>query len=176
MQGFVELLARLAELERIVATQIRHGTVAEVDATKQRVRLSLGKDTKGKEFLGPWVPYGQVAGALKVHSPPSVGQTMTLISPSGDPQQGVAMPLTWSTANPSPGDKKDEHALTIGNVRMDLKDGQFKLTIAGVVFDFTDQGLHVNGGHIRHNGKRIDADHVHSGIVRGGANTDPPAN
>ena len=67
------MVARIAELERRLSNVARHGNVAEVDFAKQMVRLELGQGANSKPFLGPWVPYGLTAGALKVHSPPSVG-------------------------------------------------------------------------------------------------------
>ena len=120
IRELVELASRVAELERKVSGQMRHGTVEEVDAAKQVVRLKFGEDVDGKPFLSPWIPYAQVAGALKVHTPPSKGQQFTSLSPGGDWQQAVALPLTWSNQNPSPSDKGDENVLTFGNVKITM--------------------------------------------------------
>jgi hypothetical protein len=51
MREVVELAARIAELERRFSGVMRHGTVEEVDAGKQRLRLNIGKDIDGKPFL-----------------------------------------------------------------------------------------------------------------------------
>jgi hypothetical protein len=40
----------------------------------------------------------------------------------------------------------------------------------------TEQGWDFTGGHIKHNGKRIDKDHKHGGVVTGGDDTDVPSN
>ena len=117
MREVVELAARIAELERRFSGVMRHGTVEEVDAAKQRIRLSFGKDVDGKPFLSPWVPYAQIAGALKVHTPPSKGQQFTALSPNGDWQQAVALPMTWSDQNQSPSSNGDENVL-MGIVRL----------------------------------------------------------
>ena len=123
VRELVELVSRVAELERRFAGVLRHGTVAEVDPERQRVRLDLGP-AHGAEgrFLSPWVPYAQFSGALRVHTPPTVGQQLTAMSPSGDFQQAVALPLTHHSGNPSPSIAGDENVVTYGNVRMTLAD------------------------------------------------------
>lgn len=120
MREIVELVARVAELERRVASMVRHGTVEAVDPSKQVVRVRMG-GTDDEPFVGPWVPYGQIAGALKVHTPPSVGQQMTMLNPTGDFRQAVALPMTWSDQNASPSQKGDEHVLKFGSVTITLK-------------------------------------------------------
>jgi phage baseplate assembly protein gpV len=107
------LTRRLSDLERRVENGIRHGTVRKVDAKKGLVRLAVGVDAQsGEEQLSPWVHYAQHAGEYKHHSPPTVGQTLTLLSPGGDFTQAVALNLTWSNKNKSPSDKPDEHVIT----------------------------------------------------------------
>jgi len=166
------LLSRITELERRVANQMRHGTVAEVDTKKQRVRLKLGKDDQGQDFLGPWVPYGQQAGALKIHAPPSVGQTMTMFSPGGDFEQAVAHPLTWSDQNPSPSEKGDkpgeeEVVMTLGKTKLEFRDGQMKITADGTTFDFKKDGYDQQGGKMKHNNQKIDGSHRHKDTMPG---------
>lgn len=135
MKELVTLAARVAHLEHRFANTARHGTVEEVDTEKQRLRLRLGEDDQGKPFIGPWIPYAQMAGALKVHAPPSVGQQYTLFAPTGDWQQAVAVPFTWSDQNPSPSQKQDENVITYGNAKIELRDGQLKMTVGDAVLD-----------------------------------------
>lgn len=188
----VELASRIAELERRFSGTMRHGTVAEVDAGKQIVRLNLGKDVEGKPFLSPWIPYAQIAGALKVHTPPSRGQQFTMLSPTGDWQQAIALPMTWSDQNQSPSGNGDENVLTYGNIRATIKDdltqvhvggtkfeitsSHVRITVAGVSVEITDGGVAITGGKITHDGKNIGSTHIHGGVVRGGDLTDEPAN
>jgi len=56
MRGLVDLLARVADLERRIAGMVRHGAVAEVDPAAGTVRLDFGAG-----FLSPAVPYAQIA-------------------------------------------------------------------------------------------------------------------
>lgn len=175
MEAIAHLARRISELERRVSSQMRHGTVEEVDAAKGLVRMRLGEEG-GTPFIGPWVPYSQMAGGFKAHIPPTVGQQMTMLSPTGEFEQAVAMPMTWSNQNQSPSDKPDENVITYGNVTITIKDNLFKVQVGGVTYDFTGQGIDVNGGHIKHDGKKIDSGHIHGGVIPGGGETDVPAN
>jgi phage baseplate assembly protein V len=129
MRELAELVVRIAELERRFANMMRHGTVEQVDAKKQRLRIRLGEGDDGAPFIGPWVPYAQLAGDLKLHTPPSKGQQMTMLNPTGDFRQAVAIPLTWSDRNQSPSEKPDEHVLTFGSVRVTLKESELEFKV-----------------------------------------------
>lgn len=174
MRELAKLAARLAEIERRVYGQIRHGTVHSVDPAAGTMRLKLGAATGGGDFLSPDIPYAQHAGALKAHVPPSVGQQMTILAPSGDWRAAVAVPMTWSDQNQSPSGAPDENVITFGSVHIVLKDDSLTAAIGGVTFKVSAQGVEITGGHVRHDGKDIGATHRHGGVDRGGADTDPP--
>lgn len=127
------LMRRLDDVERRLNNSVRHGKVTDVDAKKRICRLAIG-GTDDEPFKSPWMPYGQIAGALKIHSPPSVGQNMTAFSPSGDFRQATAMPFTWNDDNPSPSDKPDEHVLTIGNVKITVKNDLVEVDVGNAKF------------------------------------------
>lgn len=165
IRELVELASRVAELERRYSGTLRHGTVEEVDPKKQAVRLNLGKDVEGKPFLSPWVPYAQIAGALKVHTPPSKGQQFTLLAPSGDWQQAVALPMTWSDNNKSPSQNGDENVLTYGNVTATVKNDHVNVTVGDAFITVTSgkitiqcggSEIELTGGGVRVKGARID--------------------
>jgi phage baseplate assembly protein gpV len=147
----------VADLERRISALMRHGTVQEVDPAKALVRLSYGTGSDGQPFLSPWVPYAQIAGALKVHTPPSVGQQMTTVSPNGDFQQAVALPMHWSNQNESPSSAGDEHVLTFGGFTITLTSD--KLTVSGpqIVLD-GDVDLGGEGGQLVHRKGDKDSD------------------
>ena len=166
IRELVELAARVTDMERRMASVIRHGTVAEVDAERQRVRINFGPAHGGNgEFLSPWIPYAQFSGALRVHTPPTVGQQLTAMSPTGDFQQAVAVPLTHHAGNPSPSTEGDENVITYGNVRMTLADDLVLVDVGGSIFKMTSAGirLETNGSSVELNaagvsvtGTRID--------------------
>ncbi len=185
----IDLFVRVAALEKRLAGMVRHGPVEEVNAQEGWVRLNLGEGDEGK-FLSAKIPYAQIAGDLKVHSAPSKGQNMTIIAPGGDARQAVALPMTWSDQNAAPNDKADEHTLTFGDVRIDLKGDEFKLAIGGfsltisaseaafevdgVKHVISGGGVKTDGGRLDHDGKNVGSTHTHHGILRGGQDTDPP--
>ena len=144
IREIVELVARVTDLERRVSGMMRHGRVAEVDMDMLRVRLDLGPaHGSGGRFLSPWVPYAQFAGALKVHTPPEVGQQFTLVSPTGDFQQAVAMPLHWSSPNPTPSNWTSENVLTFGDVRIEIKKDQVVIKVGNSGLVISDGGVRV---------------------------------
>lgn len=151
MQELVEVLARLSDLERRVAGMARHGAVAEVNPVAATVRLDFGGG-----FLSAAVPYAQIAGALKAHVPPSVGQQMTLLAPSGDWRQAVAVPLTWSEANPSPETAGDRHVVTFGSARIELRADELIVTVGSSELRMTAGGqIELTGSEIRTDGTTV---------------------
>jgi phage baseplate assembly protein gpV len=170
-----QLLARIAGLERRIANMIRHGPVDSVDPSKGTARL-LFKESGGKKFLSPPVPYSQMAGALKIHAPPSVGQQLTMICPNGDAKQGLILPCTWSNQNSSPSSKGDENMLTFGPWTISL-DGS-KLKITGPDVEVTGN-VKVTGnvttfGDLRNNNKDVGSSHTHKGVMPGSGLTGVP--
>ncbi|RRY08806.1 phage baseplate assembly protein V [Brucella anthropi] len=148
MKTIIEMASRISDLERRLDGMMRHGTVTEVDPEAGTARISIGV-TGEKPFISPWVPYGQIAGALKVHSPPSVGQQMTLLSPSGDFRQAVALPMTWSNQNASPSSKGDENVLTFGSIKVELRGNEIIITAPRVLFKCDGTTLELKGGSFR---------------------------
>lgn len=144
----LDILNRISALERRVAGMLRHGTVAEVNAAEGWVRLDLGEGDNGK-LLSPKVPYGQFAGALKVHTPPSVGQTMTLVSPGGDTRQAVALPMTWSNQNASPSQSGEENVLTYGDATVELRGGEIVVSVPRLLIQCDGTTLELTGGGLK---------------------------
>lgn len=164
---------RVAALERRASFSIRHAPVDQVDAAKGLVRLNLGDGDAGK-LLSPWIPYAQIAGALKVHAPPSAGQQMTYIAPAGDTKQAIALPMTWSNQNESPSEAEDENVITYGDVRITLRDDHLLIEVGGFALKVSAEGLAMAGGGVGHNGQDIGSTHKHPGIMPGAGITDTP--
>ncbi|TIR24027.1 MAG: hypothetical protein E5X34_13310 [Mesorhizobium sp.] len=172
---------RLQEHERRLAGSQWTGKVKQVDAQKHLIRMVLGKDDDGADVLSPWLPVGQVAGALKLHSMPSVGQVVAVRAEGGDLEQGIVEPYHWSDENPSPSQNANEHKLTFGNVTITLVDGSLKFQVGGTTVEVTDGKLEVHtnefvthGSSLKHNTKEIGDTHKHGGVVPGGSDTDVP--
>jgi phage baseplate assembly protein V len=141
MRALVEAFSRIAEIERRQAGMIRHGTVAEVDPAAGTVRIKLGTATGGGDLLSPPVPYSQMAGGLKAHIPPTVGQQFTMFSPSGDYRQAVALPLTWSDENESPGTEGDQNVVTFGDVKVEMGAGELRVSVGASSITLTAGGI-----------------------------------
>lgn len=171
----VDMIRRTAEIERRLDGIVKQGPVAEVDPAAGTVRIRLNEAGAAEPFLSPPIPYAQLAGALKVHTPPSVGQQMTIVSGAGDFRQGLAVPMTWSDQNAAPSDKADEHVLTFGDVRLDLKADSLTITVGGVTLAISGSGVAVSGGEVRHDGKNIGSTHKHEDVEPGLALTGIPA-
>ncbi len=95
------------ELSRMLENLIRLGTVLEVDHARARIRVQSGK------LNTQWIPWlTSRAGETKTWSPPTVGEQVILLSPSGEPAAGVALTGLYSDAKPSPSISPNDHVTT----------------------------------------------------------------
>lgn len=170
----MRMAQKLAELERRIAGIHREGTVAEVDPAAGTVRLKLGEGQDGEPFLSANIPYAQIAGDVKFHNPPSVGQQMIAVSPDGDLRQATAQPLGFSDDQVSPGSAGDSHVLTIGSVEVTMTGDGLSIVVGGVTVNISASGLAVTGGQVSHNGTDTGDTHTHSGISPGPSRTGTP--
>lgn len=97
-----DLEYRVAELERTLHNIIRIGTVAEGDYTAAKVRVRSG------DLLTGWRPWlTQRAMGDRSWWAPRVGEQVVLLSPSGDPAQGVVLPSLFQASATPPADTPD---------------------------------------------------------------------
>lgn len=143
------LFERLGEHERRLAGSQWVGKVHQVDADKHQVRVVLGKDDDGEKVLSPWVPVGQTAGALKLHSLPSVGQVMEIRSEAGDLEQGAAHPYHWTEENPSPSKNGDEHVMTFGDVKIEVRGNEIVVNVPRLFVKCGGTTLELTGGGLK---------------------------
>ncbi|QKL50910.1 phage baseplate assembly protein V [Ralstonia solanacearum] len=76
-----------AELARLLENVIRLGTVAEIDyVATPRVRVKTGG------LLTTWRPWAERrAGATRTWCPPTIGEQVLLLCPSGDPSNAIVL-------------------------------------------------------------------------------------
>lgn len=170
------VMSRVTEMERRLAGMEWRGKVTDVDAAGSRIKIAIGEDEDGQEVKSPWVPVSQRAGALKIHSLPSVGEAVTLRSESGDIRQAAASQFHWTDDNQSPSDDGEIHKITFGDVSITLSSSGLQMVAGGVTFDFTGAGFEQTGGHQKHDGKSTGSDHIHGEVLRGSQLSGPPAN
>jgi phage baseplate assembly protein V len=104
---------RIAELERRLNNVLRKGVIEEADYDTARVRVRSG------DLLTGWLPWiTRRASNDADWWAPEVGEQVMLMSPAGDPAQGVVQPAIYQQAHPAP-----ENRETVR--RIDFKDGGF---------------------------------------------------
>lgn len=154
-----DLIFKVEELDRRLANIMRPGTITEVDHDKGLAKVNAGG------LKTTWLPWLEQAGSIRSWSPPSVGQQVHVLSPSGEPGQGWIMAAGYSDANPQPHDKGAEHKLQIGAASLLVSAGKIVLTA---------DAIELHSSSLTHNGTNISDSHVHGGVERGSADTDGP--
>jgi len=103
----------IAALSRLIENLIRLGTVAEVDhgslpdKRPARVRVQSGN------LLTGWLPWTVLrAGTTRDWDPPTVGEQVLVLSPSGQTAQGIAIGGLFSALIPANGDRAGLHRRT----------------------------------------------------------------
>lgn len=120
------LSMEVARLNRVIQRQSRFGTVAEIDAGRARARVLLSDPDHG-QFIGPWRPWAEMAGATRSWSPPSVGQQMLVIAPGGDLRQSIMLPATFSDSITAPSDRSDANRVSFGAGQLDMEADRYGL-------------------------------------------------
>ncbi len=96
---FQDLLS-LGETDRRHGSSFRVGVIEEADYPARRVRVRMAADA-----LTGWLPFAAIrAGALRVWSPPSIGEQVMIVAPAGDLNRGVVMPAIYRDLFPAPSD------------------------------------------------------------------------
>lgn len=93
-----------AELSKRIENLLRIGTVAEVDHARSVCRVQTGK------LLTAWLPwFEQRAGNTRTWNPPTVGEQVMVLSPSGEPAGGIVLRGIYQTTYPAPSQASSEH-------------------------------------------------------------------
>ena len=142
-----------AEISRLLANLIKQGTIAESDPAAGRVRVLHGGLTTD------WLPYFvPAAGGVSVHRPPSVGENCIVLSPSGEPANGVVLCGMASDQFPQPGNRADETVVKFPDGAVaKYNHAASKLDISGI-----------NTANIQPDYRRLPAKHLHRCRYRAG--------
>lgn len=99
-----------ATLSRLLENMIRFGTIAEVQHTPPRVKVSSGG------IMTDWLPWLALrAGADREWDPPTANEQVLLLAPSGQLGNAVALTGIYSDATPANGDRAGLHRRTYGD-------------------------------------------------------------
>lgn len=97
----------ITDLERRVSDIVNVGRVVEADYAKALVKVGIGDpDDEGGYIKTGWLP--MAGGRSDEWNPIQVGEAVSVISESGEIQNGVVSPGSiYNTDNPAPGDRGD---------------------------------------------------------------------
>jgi phage baseplate assembly protein gpV len=181
-----ELRAEVEALRTLVANMVRVGPVEEIDAEKG-YRLKLGQSADGEAYLSPWLPHPETG---KTSVPLKKGQIVGLLAPTGDPQQGFMVRGGYSDEHSTPNADMEANVFEDAGVRVVIAGGKLTATVGDATLTISTAGLRIQvgdvdhligsggvtttGGLIKHDDKNIGSVHVHSGVAKGGANTNGP--
>ena len=113
MDGYSEILQRLAALERRVSTVLRGGKVHAVQAAPYRARLDVGPDDAGEPVVTNWLPVlVPRAGDVRAWSPLTVGEAALMLSPGGWDHNAFVLPSLVSDAYPAASALLDEDVVS----------------------------------------------------------------
>ncbi|PWE46677.1 phage baseplate assembly protein V [Pseudomonas prosekii] len=162
-------MIELTALARFVENLIRFGTIADIQMKPPRVQVKTGSLTTA------WLPWlTPRAGADREWNPPTVGEQIILLSPSGQLSNGIVLTGLFSNHIPANGDRAGLHRCTYRDGAVIEYDsvahhlnatlpnqGTTKLVSLGGIHitgpithegDYTQTGNHIVTGKITHKG------------------------
>lgn len=125
---------RIEQLDRRLNNIVREARVTEIDAAKALVKV------EAHGLLSAWSPWLERAGAIRTWSPPSVGERVILLSPTGEPGQGLVLAGGYSDAFPAPHDRAGEHRQVVGDAGVLMRDGEVVLAVGTAELRITAAG------------------------------------
>lgn len=97
----------IADLARLIENLVRLGTIEAVQMRPPRVKVKSGN------IVTAWLPWLSLrAGADREWDPPTEGEQVVLLSPSGLLAQGIAITGLFSDLIPANGDREGLHRRT----------------------------------------------------------------
>jgi len=180
----LELLQRIERIERQMHNIALLGTVADANYSTGRLKIAIG------DLVTGWLPWmTQRAGGDVTWDAPEIGEQVAVISPSGELGNGFVIPAIYQDAHPANGSTPDLDIRTYKDgaaISYDRAAHHLSATLpAGATTVLvSDGGISITGdisvtGKITSTGDMIAAgisldNHVHGGILPGGANTGVP--
>lgn len=161
----MDIQTQLADLARRVANMIRTGRVAEVDHAGPRVRVQSG------ELLTEWLPWQtRRAGNTRTWDPPTVGEQVMILSPSGEPAAGIVIPALYCLEHPAPDASPNTHVIQFPDgaiIAYDHASHAFDLTGVATVRVAADMSITLDSPYTHITGQ-LEVDDLityHSGMV-----------
>ena len=146
-------MTRDADLARRLDNLIRLGTIAAVDHARALCRVQSGG------LLTDWLPWAERrAGNTRTWTPPTVGEQVLLLCPSGEPGAGIVLTGIYTNAHDQPSASADEHVTHYPDGARDRYDhaahdylldvppgGKITLRCGASLIEITNDGVRVVG-------------------------------
>ena len=122
-----------AKMEARHERMFRYGKILDAsdinlsDPENPVARIHHDDDENNEPVKGPFVRYMQIAGARNQHNPPSVGQQFLHLSPDGEMEAGILIPLGPSQAFPAPSTEAGTYVDGTGQTDVRFKDGKHQV-------------------------------------------------
>lgn len=96
---------RSAEHDRLIGNMVMIGVIAELDEANALVRV----DVDGLKT--DWIPFvsGRAGPGVREWSAPEPGEQVVMVSPYGDPSQGVVIGSIYQASHAAPAQSKEKH-------------------------------------------------------------------
>lgn len=162
----------LSEGDRRSGSGVRPGKVLEIQVSGSGVRVRVKLDDGVTSDFLPWMTWA--AGTLRVWSPPTLGEQVLVLSPSGEPHQGFVAPALFSQAFPTP-------STNLKHTLLQWQDGGYiryesdtrRMYLHAPCDVRVEGNLIVSGDVMAQGGGLSMVNHRHPGIEPGGAMTQP---
>lgn len=140
-----EMRQEIAELKRQAARD-QIGTITDRDPVKG-YRVQVGIDDDGRPKKTAWLPHPDRGGEFTTWRPLSVGQTVMVKTPHGDPRKAVIEPCGFNGQFVAPATSFDEVVIgDIGQSRITMKKDRIELRVGENTLVLTEDDLKLLAG------------------------------
>lgn len=122
-----EMRQEIAELKRQAARN-QFGTVCDRDPVKG-FRVQVGIDDDGAPKKTAWLPHPDHGGEASSWAPLSIGQTVMVMTPSGDPRKAVVLRCGFNGEFEQPSQSFDENVFRFGKSKVTMKKEETEMTV-----------------------------------------------
>ncbi len=175
------ILARIAELERIMARMFVPATVHERDHAKG-VRFKLAEDADGNPVLSSWTQPPDQNKGTRSRWLPQVGSQHLLLTAPGTDTVASFVPMSHHENSPNPASGADDTVIyDDGTCRIGVTGGTISLKSGGSEMKVSDGKIELSsdlvkaiGAALKHNDHNVGDDHKHRDVEPGGGVTGVP--
>jgi phage baseplate assembly protein V len=133
-----------SELLKAVSHLAMVADVVEVSPNRARAKVSFGPEAESA-----WLPWlTERASGISVWAPPSAGEQVLCLSPSGQTKDAIILGALFSGKNAAPSQTSDEHLLKIGGSSISVTGDRIIFTSNGSTIELSAAGIKADGARI----------------------------